>query len=132
MQAYAYYEAREYDDSISAAKRYVTLHPGSGDAAYAQFLIASSLLRGNSDYQPRSGPHRTGDAGARRSGAQISDHRIRDQRQEEARSRARPARRQGDAGRPLVSGEQGLHRRDQPLQNRGHAITRPRAMSRKR
>jgi len=44
MQAYAYYEAREYDDSISAAKRYVTLHPGSGDAAYAQFLIASSYF----------------------------------------------------------------------------------------
>ena len=42
MQAYAYYEAREYDESISAAKRYVTLHPGSPDAAYAQYLIASS------------------------------------------------------------------------------------------
>jgi outer membrane protein assembly factor BamD len=44
MQAYSYYEAREYDESISAAKRYVTLHPGSGDAAYAQFLIASSYF----------------------------------------------------------------------------------------
>ncbi len=42
MQAYAYYEAKEYDDSISAAKRYVTMHPGSPDAAYAQFLIGSS------------------------------------------------------------------------------------------
>ncbi len=42
MQAYAYYEAKEYDDSIGAAKRYVTLHPSSADAAYAQFLIGSS------------------------------------------------------------------------------------------
>lgn len=42
MQAYAYYEAKEYDDSIGAAKRYVTLHPSSPDAAYAQFLIGSS------------------------------------------------------------------------------------------
>ena len=42
MQAYAYYEAREYDDSINAAKRYVSLHPGSPDAAYAQYLIGSS------------------------------------------------------------------------------------------
>ena len=42
MQAYAYYEAKEYDDSITAAKRYVSLHPGSSDAAYAQFLIGSS------------------------------------------------------------------------------------------
>jgi outer membrane protein assembly factor BamD len=42
MSAYAYYQAREYEESINAAKRYVTLHPGSPDAAYAQFLIASS------------------------------------------------------------------------------------------
>jgi outer membrane protein assembly factor BamD len=42
MQAYSYYEAREYDDSISAAKRYVAMHPGSPDAAYAQYLIGSS------------------------------------------------------------------------------------------
>lgn len=44
MQAYAYYEAKEYTDSISAASRYVTLHPGSPDAAYAQYLIASSYF----------------------------------------------------------------------------------------
>ena len=42
MQAYAFYEARSYDECISSAKRYVTLHPGSADAAYAQYLIGSS------------------------------------------------------------------------------------------
>jgi outer membrane protein assembly factor BamD len=42
MSAYAYYQAGQYDDTISTAQRYVTLHPGSQDAAYAQFLIASS------------------------------------------------------------------------------------------
>ena len=42
MQAYSYYEAKEYDDTITAAKRYVALHPGSADAAYAQYLIGSS------------------------------------------------------------------------------------------
>lgn len=42
MQAYSYYEAKEYDDSITAAKRYVAMHPGSPDAAYAQYLIGSS------------------------------------------------------------------------------------------
>ena len=42
MSAYAYYQAGAYDDAISTAQRYVTLHPGSPDAAYAQFLIASS------------------------------------------------------------------------------------------
>jgi outer membrane protein assembly factor BamD len=42
MSAYAYYQAGEYTDCISSAQRYVTLHPGSPDAAYAQFLIGSS------------------------------------------------------------------------------------------
>jgi outer membrane protein assembly factor BamD len=42
MSAYASYQAGDYDDAIATAQRYVTLHPGSPDAAYAQFLIASS------------------------------------------------------------------------------------------
>src|SRR5215203_6140784 len=42
MSAFAHYETRDYEDCISTAKRYVTLHPGSSDAAYAQYLIASS------------------------------------------------------------------------------------------
>ena len=44
MSAYAYYESGNYDDSINSARRYVTLHPGSPDAAYAQFLIGSSYF----------------------------------------------------------------------------------------
>ena len=42
MSAYAYYQAEMYDDCMNSAKRYVTLHPGSPDAAYAQYLIGSS------------------------------------------------------------------------------------------
>jgi outer membrane protein assembly factor BamD len=42
MTAFAYYEAGAYDDCIGAARRYITLHPGSPDAAYAQYLIGSS------------------------------------------------------------------------------------------
>src|SRR3954470_21168240 len=44
MSAYAHYEGTEYEDSVTAAKRYVTLHPGSPDAAYAQYLIGSSYF----------------------------------------------------------------------------------------
>jgi outer membrane protein assembly factor BamD len=44
MAAYAYYEAGAYDDCINSARRYVTLHPGSPDAAYAQYLIGSSYF----------------------------------------------------------------------------------------
>jgi outer membrane protein assembly factor BamD len=42
MTAYSYYEARDYDECIGSATRYVTLHPGSPDAAYAHYLIAAS------------------------------------------------------------------------------------------
>ena len=44
MSAYAHYEGTSYAESVTAAKRYVTLHPGSPDAAYAQYLIASSYF----------------------------------------------------------------------------------------
>jgi outer membrane protein assembly factor BamD len=42
LSAYAYYQAELYDDCVNAAKRYVTLHPGSPDAAYAEYLIGAS------------------------------------------------------------------------------------------
>jgi outer membrane protein assembly factor BamD len=44
MTAYSYYEAKEYNDSINAARRYITLHPGSPDTAYAQYLIGASFF----------------------------------------------------------------------------------------
>jgi len=42
MSAYSYYQAKKYEECINSAKRYVTLHPGSPDAAYAQYLIGAS------------------------------------------------------------------------------------------
>ena len=44
MSAFAYYEAGNYDDCVTAAKRYISLHPGSADAAYAQYLIGSAYF----------------------------------------------------------------------------------------
>ena len=44
MSAYAYYQAGSYDECVTAAKRYIALHPGSPDAAYAQFLIGASYF----------------------------------------------------------------------------------------
>ncbi|WP_029353049.1 outer membrane protein assembly factor BamD [Bosea sp. 117] len=42
MIAYANYTQGSYDEAIAAAKRYLALHPGSADAAYAQYLMAAS------------------------------------------------------------------------------------------
>jgi len=44
MSSYAYYTAGSYDESINSAKRYISLHPGSPDAAYAQYLVGSSYF----------------------------------------------------------------------------------------
>jgi outer membrane protein assembly factor BamD len=38
MQAYAHYQANEYEDSISDADRFIQLYPGSPNAAYAFYL----------------------------------------------------------------------------------------------
>ena len=40
MQAYAQYQRNAYDEAINAAQRFITLHPGHKDAAYAYYLVA--------------------------------------------------------------------------------------------
>ncbi|MGY2048293.1 outer membrane protein assembly factor BamD [Methylobacterium sp. JK268] len=42
MTAYSNYEGGKYEDAITAAKRYLQRHPGSKDAAYAQYILAMS------------------------------------------------------------------------------------------
>jgi outer membrane protein assembly factor BamD len=42
MAAYAYYKAGDYDDAISAADRYLTLHPGTKESDLAQNVIGMS------------------------------------------------------------------------------------------
>jgi outer membrane protein assembly factor BamD len=44
MAAYTYYEAKSYEESISASKRYISLHPGTPDAAYAMYLVGASYF----------------------------------------------------------------------------------------
>jgi outer membrane protein assembly factor BamD len=44
MSSYAYYQASDYDNCVTGAQRYITLHPGSSDAAYAQYLIGASYF----------------------------------------------------------------------------------------
>ncbi|WP_395645737.1 outer membrane protein assembly factor BamD [Terricaulis sp.] len=40
MEAYAHYQANQYDDSIEDAQRFLSLHPGNESAPYAYYLIA--------------------------------------------------------------------------------------------
>jgi outer membrane protein assembly factor BamD len=42
LTAYANYERGEYEEAITTSKRFLTLHPADKDAAYAQYLLATS------------------------------------------------------------------------------------------
>lgn len=44
MSAFSSYRRGRYDDTVQTANRYLSLYPGSSDAAYAQYLIGSSYF----------------------------------------------------------------------------------------
>ncbi|MCF6322448.1 MAG: outer membrane protein assembly factor BamD [Rhizobiaceae bacterium] len=45
MLTFMSYRSGQYGDSVSTGKRYVSLYPGSDDAAYAQYLVGMSYFR---------------------------------------------------------------------------------------
>ena len=49
MSAYAYYKNNDYDESIVSAGRFIQLHPGHRDVAYAYYLNAVSYYEQISD-----------------------------------------------------------------------------------
>lgn len=44
MSAFAAYQSRRYEEAIGTAQRYISLNPGSEDAAYAYHLVATSYF----------------------------------------------------------------------------------------
>ena len=45
MSAFNYYLAKKYNDAVSSAQRFLTIHPGSDEAAYAQYIVAMSYYQ---------------------------------------------------------------------------------------
>lgn len=45
MSAFNYYLAQKYNDAITSAQQYLTIHPGSDEAPYAQYLVAMSYYQ---------------------------------------------------------------------------------------
>jgi outer membrane protein assembly factor BamD len=39
MTAYAYYEGSQYDEAVTAAQRFIELHPGHKDVPYAYYIV---------------------------------------------------------------------------------------------
>ncbi|HEX2802569.1 MAG TPA: outer membrane protein assembly factor BamD [Sphingomicrobium sp.] len=45
MSAFSYYVARQYNEAIASAQRFLTIHPGNKDAPYAHYLVAMSYYQ---------------------------------------------------------------------------------------
>ena len=45
MSAFSYYMAQQYNDAISSAQRFISIHPGNEDAPYANYLVAMSYYQ---------------------------------------------------------------------------------------
>ncbi|HWK46016.1 MAG TPA: outer membrane protein assembly factor BamD [Stellaceae bacterium] len=51
MEAYVNYEANKYDEAVSAADRFIQLHPGNRDTAYAYYIKAISYYEQITDVE---------------------------------------------------------------------------------
>ena len=51
MSAFTYYARQDYNEAISAAQRFLSIHPGNKDAPYAYYLIALSYYEQISDVE---------------------------------------------------------------------------------
>lgn len=49
MSAFNHYLGKNYNDAISSAQRFLTIHPGSDEAAYVQYLMAMSFYEQMAD-----------------------------------------------------------------------------------
>ena len=45
MSSFSYYMAQSYPEAVSSSRRFLTIHPGNKDAAYANYLIAMSYYQ---------------------------------------------------------------------------------------
>ena len=115
MGAFAQYRQGNYDDAINTAKRYVTLYPTNPDAAYAQYIVGLSYYRQIRDVTQDQKPARQTIEAMDELVQRWPELRICRGRQGQDPLRPRPARRQGDADRPLLSGTPRIYRCDQAL-----------------
>jgi len=51
MSAFSYYVGKDYGQAISAAQRFLSIHPGNKDAPYASYLIALCYYEQISDVE---------------------------------------------------------------------------------
>ena len=104
MGAFADYRQGKYEEAINAGKRYVQLYPTDPDAAYAQYIVGLSYFRQIRDVTQDQKESRRAIEAMEEVVQRWPDSGIRGRREDKNPLRTRPACRQGDAGRPLLSG----------------------------
>ena len=122
MGAFANYRQGNYDDAINAGKRYVTLYPSTDDAAYAQYIIGLSYFRQIRDVTQDQKESRRAIEAMEEVVQRWPEFGICRGRAGKDPLRARPARRQGNADRPLLSRAPRIHRRGEALPLRGREL----------
>ena len=128
MAAYAYYKAGKFDDAVSAADRYLTLHPGTQESDLAQNIIGMSYYdqvldpKRDQTNRPQGACRPT-----RPCSSAIPTRAMRPRRTTGTRILRDLLGGERDDGRALLSAPQQLSCRDQPLPHRGHRLPDHRA-----
>ncbi len=115
MGAFTNYRQGNYQDAINAGKRYVSLYPSSEDAAYAQYIVGLSYFRQIRNVTQDQKESRRAIEAMEEVVQRWPDSEYVEDAKHQDPLRPRPARRQGDAGRPLLSRAPRIHRRRQAL-----------------
>jgi tetratricopeptide (TPR) repeat protein len=122
MSAFANYRQGNYDEAINSGKRYVQLYPSTPDAAYAQYIVGLAYFRQIRDVTQDQKESRRAIEAMDEVVQRWPDSEYVDDAQGQDPLRARPARRQGDADRPLLSRAARVYRRDQAFPLRGREL----------
>ena len=103
MAAYAYYKAGKYDDAVSSADRYLTLHPGTPESDLAQNIIGMSYYVQVLDPKRDQTNARKALQAYQTLVQRYPEVPLRRRSAEPRPHLARPSRGKRDAGRPLLS-----------------------------
>ena len=117
MTAYAQYMRNSYDDATNAAQRFITLHPGHKDAAYAYYLVAMCQYEQIRDVKRDQSTTEKALTALDEIPCRFPGTSYARDVPRPRRCCARPPCRQGDGGWALLQSQEGLSRRHQPLQD---------------
>ncbi|KAA0972589.1 outer membrane protein assembly factor BamD [Aureimonas fodinaquatilis] len=107
MRAFTSYRSGDYDEAVSSARRYLSLYPGSDEAAYAQYIIGLAYFR----QIPEVTRDQTDTARAAAAMQEVIDRYPDSEYVDDAQAKLRQARDQ-IAGKDMQIGRYYLERRD--------------------